>query len=256
MRAVIYNNAASIQSMKTPTHSGPGLNKLWPDARTALEGIVHDDMLLAIGGFGLCGIPEALIAALRDTGARNLTIASNNAGVDQWGIGLLLQTHQVKKMISSYVGDNAEFEHQFLSGELEVEFTPQGTLAERLRAGGAGIPGFYTRTGVGTLVAEGKEHKEFDGATCILERGIQADLALVKAWKADLHGNLVYRRTARNFNPAAATCGRITVAEAEIIVQPGELDPDEIHTPGIFVHRLVHNPNPEKRIEKKTIREV
>ena len=233
----------------------PGLNKLYPDARTALSGIVHDGMLLAIGGFGLCGIPEALIAALRDTGARDLTIASNNAGVDQWGIGLLLQTRQVKKMISSYVGENAEFERQYLSGELEVEFAPQGTLAERMRAGGAGIPGFYTRTGVGTLVAEGKEHKDFDGHTYILERGIVADLALVKAWKADTHGNLVYRRTARNFNPNAATCGRVTVAEAEIIVQPGELDPDEIHTPGVFVHRLVHNPQPEKRIEKTTTRE-
>jgi 3-oxoacid CoA-transferase subunit A len=242
--------------VKIPAHGGSGLTKLWPDARTALEGIVHDGMLLAIGGFGLCGIPETLILALRDTGARDLTLASNNAGVDQWGIGLLLQTHQVKKMISSYVGENAEFERQFLSGELDVEFSPQGTLAERMRAGGAGIPGFYTRTGVGTLVAEGKEHKEFDGVTYILERGIQADLALVKAWKADLHGNLIYRRTARNFNPVAATCGKITVAEAEIIVEPGELDPDEIHTPGIFVHRLVHNPNPEKRIEKKTTREV
>jgi 3-oxoacid CoA-transferase subunit A len=254
--AINNNNAASALSMKTPAPGAPGLNKLWPDARTALEGIVHDDMLLAIGGFGLCGIPETLILALRDTGVRNLTIASNNAGVDQWGIGVLLQTHQIKKMISSYVGENAEFERQFLSGELEVEFAPQGTLAERMRAGGAGIPGFYTRTGVGTLIAEGKEHKDFDGHTYILERGIVADLALVKAWKADLHGNLIYRRTARNFNPNAATCGRITVAEAEIIVQPGELDPDEIHTPGIFVHRLVHNPNPEKRIEKKTIREV
>lgn len=232
------------------------MTKLWPDARTALEGIVHDGMILAIGGFGLCGIPEALIYALRDTGVRDLTIASNNAGVDDWGIGALLQTRQVKKMISSYVGENAEFERQYLSGELEVEFCPQGTLAERMRAGGAGIPGFYTRTGIGTLVAEGKEHKEFDGVTYILERGINADLALVKAWKADLHGNLIYRRTARNFNPNAATCGKITVAEVEIIVQPGELDPDEIHTPGIFVHRLVHNPNPEKRIEKKTIREV
>jgi 3-oxoacid CoA-transferase subunit A len=237
------------------TSSSHGLNKLYPDAHTALADIVHDDMLLAIGGFGLCGIPEALIAALRDTGARNLTIASNNAGADiggkgQWGIGLLLQTHQVKKMISSYVGENAEFERQFLTGELEVEFCPQGTLAERMRAGGAGIPGFYTRTGVGTLVAEGKEHKDFDGHTYIL-----ADLALVKAWKADTHGNLIYRRTARNFNPNAATCGKITVAEAEIIVQPGELDPDEIHTPGIFVHRLVHNPHPEKRIEKITTRE-
>jgi 3-oxoacid CoA-transferase subunit A len=214
------------------------LTKLYPDGRAALEGIVRDGMLLAIGGFGLCGIPEALIVALRDTGVRELTIASNNAGVDDWGLGLLLRTRQVKKMISSYVGENGEFERQFLSGELEVEFCPQGTLAERMRAGGAGIPGFYTRTGVGTLVAEGKEHKEFDGHTFILERG-----------------NLIYRRTARNFNPNAATCGKITVAEAEIVVEPGELDPDEIHTPGIFVHRLIHNPNPEKRIEKKTTRE-
>jgi len=233
-----------------------GLTKLWPSAHAALDGIVRDGMLLAIGGFGLCGIPEALILALRDTHARNLTIASNNAGVDGWGLGLLLESCQVKKMISSYVGENNEFERQFLAGELEVEFCPQGTLAERMRAGGAGIPGFYTRTGVGTKVAEGKEHKEFDGLDYILERGIHADLALVKAWKADLHGNLIYRRTARNFNPNAATCGKITIAEAEIIVEPGELDPDEIHTPGIFVHRLVHNPNPEKRIEKKTTREA
>ena len=231
------------------------MNKLWPDARAALEGIVHDGMLLAVGGFGLCGVPDALIEALRNTGVRGLTIASNNAGVDQWGIGMLLQTRQVKKMISSYVGENAEFERQYLAGELEVEFSPQGTLAERMRAGGAGIPGFYTRTGVGTLVAEGKEEKQFDGVTYILERGIRADVALVKAWKADLHGNLVYRRTARNFNPNAATCGKITVAEAEIIVEAGTLDPDEIHTPGIFVQRLVHNPNPEKRIEKITLRE-
>jgi 3-oxoacid CoA-transferase subunit A len=232
-----------------------GLTKLWPDARAALSGIVQNGMLLAIGGFGLCGIPEGLIAALRDTGVRNLTIASNNAGVDDWGLGLLLRTRQVKKMISSYVGENVEFERQFLSGELEVEFCPQGTLAERMRAGGAGIPGFYTRTGVGTVVAEGKEHKDFAGSVYILERGIHADLSLVKAWKADLHGNLVYRRTARNFNPHAAACGKVTVAEAEILVQPGELDPDEIHTPGIYVHRLVHNPNPEKRIEKRTTRE-
>ena len=233
-----------------------GMNKLLPDARAALDGIVQDGMLLAIGGFGLCGIPEALILALRDTGARNLTIASNNAGVDRWGLGLLLETHQVKKMISSYVGENNEFERQFLAGELEVELCPQGTLAERMRAGGAGIPGFYTRTGVGTVVAEGKEQKEFEGLTYILERGIQADIALVKAWKADMYGNLIYRRTARNFNPNAATCGKITVAEAEIIVDPGEMDPDEIHTPGIFVHRLVHNPNPEKRIEKRTTRGI
>jgi len=217
----------------------PAYTKLWPDAKSALDGIVRDGMLLAIGGFGLCGIPEALILALRDTGVRDLTIASNNAGVDGWGLGLLLESRQVKKMISSYVGENNEFERQYLEGELE-----------------AGIPGFYTRTGVGTLVAEGKEHKEFDGATYILERGIQADLALVKAWKADRLGNLVYRRTARNFNPNAATCGKITLAEAEIIVEPGELDLDEIHTPGIFVHRLVHNPHPEKRIEKVTTREA
>jgi 3-oxoacid CoA-transferase subunit A len=234
---------------------GSALTKLWPDACSAIDGVVQEGMLLAIGGFGLCGIPEALIAALRDTGVRNLTIASNNAGVDDWGLGLLLRTRQVKKMISSYVGENVEFERQFLCGELEVEFCPQGTLAERMRAGGAGIPGFYTRTGVGTLVAEGKEHKDFDGATYILEHGIQADVALVKAWKADLHGNLIYRRTARNFNPHAAACGKITVAEAEIVVQPGELDPDEIHTPGIYVQRLVHNPYPEKRIEKRTTRE-
>jgi 3-oxoacid CoA-transferase subunit A len=234
----------------------PGLNKLWPDARTALEGMVRDGMLLAIGGFGLCGIPEALIAALRETGVRDLTIASNNAGVDGWGLGILLESHQVRKMISSYVGENAEFERQFLAGELEVEFCPQGTLAERMRAGGAGIAGFYTRTGVGTVVAEGKEHKDFDGVTYILERGIRADLALVRAWKADLHGNLIYRRTARNFNPPAATCGRITIAEAELIVEAGDLDPDEIHTPGIYVHRLVHNPHAEKRIEKRTVREV
>lgn len=232
------------------------MNKLWPDARSALDGIVRDGMLLAIGGFGLCGIPESLIAALRQTGVRNLTIASNNAGIDGCGLGVLLESRQVRKMISSYVGENAEFERQFLSGELEVEFCPQGTLAERMRAGGAGIAGFYTRTGVGTVVAEGKEQKIFDNVSYILERGICADVSLVKAWKADLHGNLVYRRTARNFNPPAATCGKITIAEAELIVEPGDLDPDQIHTPGIYVHRLVHNPHPEKRIEKRTTREV
>ncbi len=234
---------------------GGAMNKLWPDANAALADVVQDGMLVAVGGFGLCGIPEALIAALRDTGVRELTVASNNAGVDGWGLGLLLETRQIRKMIASYVGENAEFERQFLSGDLEVEFCPQGTLAERMRAGGAGIPGFYTATGVGTLVAEGKETKEFDGAMYLLERGIRADLALVKAWKGDPHGNLVYRRTARNFNPNAATCGRITVAEVEILVEAGELDPDEIHTPGIFVHRLVHNPDCEKRIERKTVRE-
>jgi 3-oxoacid CoA-transferase subunit A len=232
------------------------MNKLYRDAQSALAGLVHDGMSLAIGGFGLCGVPETLIQALCDSGARNLTIASNNAGVDELGIGMLLKTRQVKKMISSYVGENAEFERQFLSGELEIEFCPQGTLAERLRAGGAGIPGFYTRTGAGTLVAQGKEQKDFDGVTYILERGIRADLALVKAWKADLHGNLIYRRTARNFNPEMATCGTMTVAEAEIIVEPGTLDPDQIHTPGIYVHRLVHNPMPDKKIEKRTTRKA
>jgi 3-oxoacid CoA-transferase subunit A len=231
------------------------MNKLFPNAKAALDGIVRDGMMLAIGGFGLCGIPEELILALRDSGVRNLTIASNNAGVDGAGLGLLLATRQIKKMISSYVGENAEFERQFLRGEIEVEFCPQGTLAERMRAGGAGIPGFYTRTGIGTMIAEGKEHKEFDGKAFILERGIVADVALVNAWKGDLHGNLIYRRTARNFNPNAATCAKVTVAEVEELVQPGDLDPDSIHTPGIFVHRLVHVPNPVKRIEKKTTRE-
>jgi 3-oxoacid CoA-transferase subunit A len=230
------------------------MNKLWPSAAAALEGIVQDGMLLAVGGFGLCGIPEALIAALRETGARNLTVASNNAGVDGWGLGQLLETRQIRKMISSYVGENAEFERQFLAGELEVEFVPQGTLAERMRAGGAGIPGFYTRSGVGTVVAEGKEHKEFDDHTYILERGLRADVSLVKAWKADRFGNLIYRRTARNFNPLAASCGKVTIAEAEIIVEPGGLDPDDIHTPGIYVQRVVHNPAPEKRIERRTVR--
>ena len=230
------------------------MTKVTESADKALKGVVRDGMLLAIGGFGLCGIPEALILALRRTGVRNLTIASNNAGVDDWGLGLLLKDHQIAKMISSYVGENAEFERQFLSGELQVEFVPQGTLAERMRAGGAGIPGFYTPTGVGTIVAEGKERKQFDGRTYLLERGIRADLSLVKAWKSDTQGNLIYRRTARNFNPMAAMCGKLTVAEAEIIVEAGELDPDEIHTPGIFVHRVVHNPTPEKRIEKMTVR--
>lgn len=213
-------------------------------------------MIIAVGGFGLCGIPEALIAALRDTGKRNFTVASNNAGVDDWGLGLLLQTGQIRKMISSYVGENREFERQYLAGTLEIEFCPQGTLAERMRAGGAGIPGFYTRTGVGTIVAEGKEHREFHGVTYILERGIRADLALVKAWKGDKEGNLIYRKTARNFNPMAATCGRVTVAEVEVLVETGELDPDQVHTPGIFVQRIVHNPAPAKRIEQRTTRKA
>lgn len=230
------------------------MNKLYKSADSALAGVLRDGMLIATGGFGLCGIPEALIIALRDSGVRGLTVASNNAGVDGIGLGLLLESRQIKKMISSYVGENAEFERQYLSGELEVEFCPQGTLAERIRAGGAGIPGFYTRSGVGTLVAEGKEHKDFDGVTYLLERAIHADVALVKAWKADTYGNLIYRKAARNFNPIVATCGAVTIAEAEIIVEPGGLDPDQIHTPGIFVHRLVHNASPEKRIERRTIR--
>jgi 3-oxoacid CoA-transferase subunit A len=231
------------------------VNKIFSSANDAIADVVHDGQLLAVGGFGLCGIPEALILALRDSGVRNLTVASNNAGVDGWGLGLLLESRQIKKMISSYVGENKEFERQFLGGELELEFSPQGTLAERLRAGGAGIPGFYTKTGVGTVIAEGKPHAEFDGQTYILERGIRADVALVKAWKADRLGNLVYRKTARNFNPMIATCGKITIAEVEEMVEVGELEPDEVHTPGVFVQRVVLNANPEKRIEKRTVRE-
>lgn len=232
------------------------MSKLYPNAQTALEGLLHNGMTLAVGGFGLCGIPESLIAALCESKVRRLTVASNNAGIDDWGLGVLLKSHQIVKMISSYVGENSEFERQYLSGELEVEFCPQGTLAERMRAGGAGIPGFYTRTGVGTLVADDKEHKDFDGVTYILERAIRTDLSLVKAWKADTSGNLIYRKAARNFNPLAATCGKVTVAEAEVVVAPGELDPDQIHTPGIFVQRLIHNPHPEKRIEQRTLRKA
>ena len=232
------------------------MSKLYPSAQDALAGLLHNGMSLAVGGFGLCGIPEALIAAVCESKVRRLTIASNNAGIDDWGLGLLLKNYQVVKMISSYVGENSEFERQYLTGELEVEFCPQGTLAERMRAGGAGIPGFYTRTGVGTLVADGKEEKVFDGQTYILERAIRTDLSLVKAWKADTMGNLVYRKTARNFNPMAAACGVVTVAEAEIVVEPGELDPDQIHTPGIFVQRVIHNPHPEKRIEQRTLRKA
>jgi 3-oxoacid CoA-transferase subunit A len=219
----------------------------------ALSGLVRDGMTVAVGGFGLCGIPEQLILALRDSGAKGLTAVSNNAGVDDWGLGLLLQTRQIRKMISSYVGENAEFERQFMSGELELEFNPQGTLAERMRAGGAGIAGFFTKTGVGTVVAEGKETKEFDGETYVLERGIRADLALVKAWKADRAGNLVYRKTARNFNPMVAMCGKACVAEVEEIVEIGSLDPDQIHTPGIFVDRVVQTVS-VKRIEQRTVR--
>ena len=232
------------------------MNKLYPSANIALADVVKDAQLLAVGGFGLCGIPESLILALRDSGVQNLTVASNNAGVDGWGLGLLLESRQIKKMISSYVGENKEFERQFLGGELELEFVPQGTLAERLRAGGAGIPGFYTKTGVGTVVADGKQHQDFDGETFILERGIKADVSLVKAWKADRLGNLIYRKTAQNFNPMIAMCGKITVAEVEEIVEVGELEPDRIHTPGVFVQRVVLNANPEKRIEKRTTREV
>ncbi len=227
--------------------------KIYPDAHAALAGLVADGQTLAVGGFGLCGIPEALIAALRDSGARDLTVVSNNAGVDGFGLGLLLQTRQIRKMISSYVGENKEFERQFLAGELELEFTPQGTLAERLRAGGAGIPAFFTKTGYGTVVAEGKETRQFDGEWYVMERGIRADLSLVKAWKADKAGNLVFRKTARNFNPMAATAGRVCVAEVERIVEVGEIDPDQVHLPGIYVDRIVLNAHPEKRIEQRTV---
>jgi 3-oxoacid CoA-transferase subunit A len=230
------------------------MNKVYPNAHKALEDIVKDGQTFAVGGFGLCGIPEVLIAALRDSGVKNLTCISNNAGVDDFGLGLLLVSRQVTKMISSYVGENKEFERQYLSGELELEFTPQGTLAEKLRAGGAGIPAFFTRTGVGTLVSEGKEIRDFDGRQYVMERSLTADVALVKAWKADKAGNLVYRRTARNFNPVCAMAGRVTVAEVEHIVEAGEIDPDDVHTPGIFVQRIVLNERPEKRIEQRTTR--
>ena len=229
------------------------MKKIYPSAAAALDGVLFDGMLIASGGFGLCGVPELLIAAIRDAGTKNLTVASNNAGVDGFGLGMLLETRQVRKMMSSYVGENAEFMRQYLSGELELEFNPQGTLAERMRAGGAGIPGFYTRTGVGTVIAEGKEVKNFDGQDYILERGIVADLAIVKAWKADPSGNLIFRKTARNFNPPAATCGRICVAEVEEIVPLGALDPDAIHLPGIYVHRIIQGKH-EKRIEHRTVR--
>jgi 3-oxoacid CoA-transferase subunit A len=223
-------------------------------AREALAGLVADGQIIAVGGFGLCGIPELLIEALRDSGVKGLTAVSNNAGIDGVGLGLLLATRQIRKMVSSYVGENKEFERQFLAGELEVEFTPQGTLAEKLRAGGAGIPAFFTRTGYGTQVAEGKETREFDGNIYVMERSIVADVALVKAWKADPSGNLVYRKTARNFNPMAATAGKVCIAEVEIMVEVGELDPDQVHTPGIYVDRIVHNPAPSKRIEQRTVR--
>ena len=230
------------------------MQKTYPTAAAALEGLLTDGMFIASGGFGLCGIPELIIAAIRDAGTKDLTIASNNAGVDGFGLGQLLATRQVRKMISSYVGENAEFMRQYLSGELELEFNPQGTLAERMRAGGAGIPGFYTKTGVGTVIAEGKDLKSFDGQDYILERGIVADLAIVKAWRADPSGNLVFRKTARNFNVPAATCGRVCVAEVEEIVPLGSLDPDVIHLPGIYVHRIVQGAH-EKRIEQRTVRQ-
>ncbi|MGB3455409.1 MAG: CoA transferase subunit A [Litorimonas sp.] len=230
-------------------------NKVHDSAAAALDGVLFDGMTIAAGGFGLCGIPELSIAAIRDAGTKDLTVYSNNAGVDEFGLGLLLQTRQIRKMASSYVGENAEFMRQYLSGELELEFNPQGTLAERMRAGGAGIPGFYTKTGVGTVIAEGKETKTFDGEDYILERGIVADLAIVKAWKADTTGNAIFRKTARNFNLPAATCGTVCVMEVEEIVEPGALDPDHIHLPGIYVHRLIQGDH-EKRIEQLTVREA
>ncbi|MFY9211590.1 MAG: CoA transferase subunit A [Aestuariivita sp.] len=229
------------------------MKKVYANASEALDGLLFDGMTVASGGFGLCGIPELLLQAIKEHGAKDLTFASNNAGVDDFGIGILLQTRQVSKMISSYVGENAEFMRQYLSGELELEFNPQGTLAERMRAGGCGIPGFYTKTGVGTVIAEGKEHKDFDGETYILERGIFADLSIVKAWKADTTGNAIFRKTARNFNPPAAMCGKVCVMEVEEIVEPGQLDPDGIHLPGIYVHRLIQGEH-EKRIEQRTVR--
>jgi 3-oxoacid CoA-transferase subunit A len=230
------------------------VQKVFHDAASALEGLLADGMTIAAGGFGLCGIPETLIEALVASGIKDVTAVSNNAGVDDFGLGRLLRMRQIRKMISSYVGENKEFERQYLAGELEIEFCPQGTLAERMRAGGAGIPGFYTRTGVGTMIAAGKETKAFDGETYVLERGIVADLAIVKAWKGDPYGNLVYRKSARNFNPMAATCGRVTVAEVEELVEPGSLEPDSIHTPGVFVQRLILATSNEKRIEQRTLR--
>jgi 3-oxoacid CoA-transferase subunit A len=230
------------------------MEKVYSDAQTALAGMVKDGMTIMAGGFGLCGIPEALILAIRDSGAKNLTFISNNAGVDGAGLGLLLETRQIRKMISSYVGENKLFAQQYLSGELELEFNPQGTLAERIRAGGAGIPAFFTKTGVGTIIAEGKEVREFDGERYVMERGLFADIAIVHAFKGDTEGNLVYRKTARNFNPMMATAAMFTVAEVEHLVEAGEIDPDQIHTPGIFVQRIVHVANPVKRIEQRTTR--
>jgi 3-oxoacid CoA-transferase subunit A len=230
------------------------MDKLFPDARSALADVLKDGMTLMAGGFGLCGIPTSLIQAIHELGAKDLTVISNNAGVDGVGLGILLETKQIKKMVSSYVGENKLFAEQFLSGQLELEFNPQGTLAERIRAGGAGIPAFFTKTGVGTIIAEGKEHKDFDGETYVMERGLVADISLVHAYKADKEGNLVFRKTARNFNPMMATAGKLTVVEVEHLVEPGEIDPDDIHTPGIFVQRIVYAPNPAKPIEKLTTR--
>lgn len=230
------------------------MKKVYANASEALDGLLHDGMLIAAGGFGLCGIPELLIDAIVDSGVKDLTVASNNAGVDGFGLGKLLDTRQIKRMMSSYVGENAEFMRQYLAGELELEFNPQGTLAERMRAGGCGIPGFYTKTGVGTVIAEGKDHKDFNGETYIMEEGIFADLSIVKAWKADTTGNAIFRKTARNFNPPAAMCGKICVMEVEEIVEPGELDGDHIHLPGIYVHRLIQGDH-EKRIEQRTVRQ-
>ena len=231
------------------------MNKIYPSADEALSGVVKDGQLLAVGGFGLCGIPEALIQALHDSGVKDLTAISNNAGVDGFGLGKLLETRQIKKMIASYVGENKEFERQYLGGELELEFNPQGTLAERLRAGGAGIPAFFTATGYGTIVAEGKETREIDGRMYVLETALKADVSLVKAWKADKAGNLVFRKTARNFNPACAMAGKVCIAEVEEVVEVGAIDPDHVHLPGIYVDRIVHNPTPEKRIEQRTVRQ-
>jgi 3-oxoacid CoA-transferase subunit A len=240
-----------MASQARPAHAG----KVYPDAEAALQGLVADGQTLAVGGFGLCGIPEALIAALRDSGVKGLTVISNNAGVDGFGLGQLLGTRQIRKMISSYVGENKEFERQFLAGELELEFNPQGTLAERLRAGGAGIPAFFTATGYGTVVAEGKETREFNGRMYVMETALVADVSLVKAWKADKAGNLVFRKTARNFNPAVAMAGKACVVEVEEIVEIGAIDPDHVHLPGIYVDRIVLNAHPEKRIEQRTIRQ-
>ena len=230
------------------------MKKVYPDARTALAGVLKDGMLIMAGGFGLCGIPEILIQAIRESGVKNLTVVSNNAGIDGVGLGLLLETRQIKKMIASYVGENKTFAQQYLAGELEIEFNPQGTLAERIRAGGAGIPAFFTRTGAGTQIAQGKEEREFNGARYVMERGLVADLSIVHAWKGDTEGNLVYRKTARNFNPMMATAGKVTVAEVEHLVEPGQIDPDHIITPGVFVKRIVHVPNAVKHIEQRTVR--